>query len=399
MCEESAEKNTTINQGISDSQISEEKTAEKGYYEVQDKIGSILNDIKEMNKTNARSSKNVEKLTIAIATLTIVSIILGAASLTIASADEIFSIFSGGIVVLCWTIGIITASLGVLVALIILDRDDYIPRKPALSHIKQYKKYGYLQRNAGTLISVSLYVLGFALMLLSIFIANSSDLNLTFLVVIIAISCAIFIFFWAKYYSQTKSIWSNYYISILIPLIIEIFLLIFYFYGMNINTSFVGFGMLIYGYLLVALSLIVGVKIIILPIRYHLSVKDWYEYKSDGIHVGVIVALNSRNPVSFSETGVKRLVKHFQRSERNPYRVYFCATKEEVQTQFNNPLIHDFWIFGSGDENILKLSDGKFDYDSWLKKENLASKNIHRVLKQKNVNEYISNWESKYDDE
>ncbi|MDD2287178.1 MAG: hypothetical protein PHQ11_17475 [Paludibacter sp.] len=399
MYEESAEKNTTINQGISDRQISDEKTAEKGDSEFQDKIGPILNDMKKMTETNSRSSRNVENLTIAIATLTIVSIILGAASLTIASADEIFSIFSGGIIVLCWTIGIVATTIGVIIALIIFDRDDYIPQKPALSHIKQYKKYGHLQMNTGTLIAVSLYLLGFAYVFISIFIADNSDPNLTFspsLIVIIVISCIIFIIFWKKYYSQTKSRWSYYYPLIFIPLIIDIYLLFFHPNGVDISTSYVGLGMLIYGYLLVALCIKVSVTIIIIPFRYQLSVEDWYEYKSDETHVGVIVAINSRNPLSFYEIWVKKLVKHLLRSEENPYRVYFCATKEEVQTQFNNSLIHDFWIFGSGDENKLNLSNGEFYYDSWIKKENLASKNIHRVLKRKDVIEYISNWESKH---
>jgi hypothetical protein len=400
MCKESAEKNTTINQGIPDSQITEEKPVEKGYSEFQDKVGPILNDMKKMTETNSRSSRNVENLTIAIATLTIVSIILGAASLTIASAEEIFSIFSGGIILLCWTIGIVAAVVGVIIALIIFDRDDYIPKKSALSHITKYKKYGRLQMTVGALISVYLYLLGFVHVFISLFISHSTNPNLTFtpsLILIIIISCIVVVIFWKKYHSHTKSRWSYYHLTI-IPLIMEFILLILYSCGMEINTADIWSGLLYYGYFLVAICVMVYVAIIIFPFRYQLSVRDWYEYKSDESHVGVLVAINSRNPLSFSEVGVKKLVKHFLSSERIPYRVYFCSTKNDVETQLKNSSIHDFWIFGSGDENKLELSDGKFDYDSWLKIENIATKTIHRVLKQKDVDKYISDWESKHGD-
>jgi len=401
MCKKSAEKNTTIDPEMPDNRITEEKSVEKGYSEFQDKVGSILNDMKEMTETNSRSSRNVENLTIAIATLTIVSIILGAASLTIASAEEIFSIFSGGIILLCWTIGIVAAVVGVIIALIIFDRDDYIPQKPVLSHIIKYKKYGRLQMTVGTLISVSLYILGFVHVFISLFISHSIDPDLTFrpsLILIITISCIIFVIFWKKYHSHTKS-HRSYYNWTLIPLIIEIILLILYSSGMEINTADIGNGLLYYGYFLVTSCVLVYVAIIIYPFRYQLSVKDWYEYKSDKGHVGVLVAINSRNPLSFSEVGVKKLVKHFISSERSPYRVYFCSTKNDVETQLKNSSIHNFWIFGCGDKNNLELSDGKFDYDSWIKKENITTKTIQRILKQKDVDKYISDWELKYDGE
>ncbi|MFA7171790.1 MAG: hypothetical protein WC180_07420 [Candidatus Paceibacterota bacterium] len=401
MCKESSEKNTAIDQEMPDSRITEEKPVEKGNSAFHDKIGPILNDMKKTTETNSRSSRNVENLTIAIATLTIVSIVLGAASLTIASAKEIFSIFSGGIILLCWTIGIIAAVLGVIIALIIFDRDDYIPQKPALSHIKKYKKFGYLQKTVVTIVWVYLYLLGFVHVFIALIISQGTNPDLTFtlpVIVIIIISCVLFIIFWKRYKSHTKSRWSYYHWTI-IPLIIEVILLISYLFGIEINTADIGIGLFVYGFILVVIDVGIYVAITIISLRSQLSVEDWYEYKSDSIHVGVIVAINSRKPLSFSEIGVERLVKHLLRSEGNPYRVYFCSTKKDVITQFNNLLIHDFWIFGSGDGDKVELSDGPFDYDSWLKKENLTSKNIHRVLKRKDVIDYISDWESKHIDE
>ncbi|HJK66198.1 MAG TPA: hypothetical protein O0X26_06655, partial [Methanocorpusculum sp.] len=67
------------------------------------------------------------------------------------------------------------------------------------------------------------------------------------------------------------------------------------------------------------------------------------------------------------------LAEGFFKIKKEPYRIYCCFTKNEVEKVITNPQVINLWIFGHGSRGGVDVADGPFYYDS-LKDRDIPKK-------------------------
>ena len=102
--------------------------------------------------------------------------------------------------------------------------------------------------------------------------------------------------------------------------------------------------------------------------EYALSMNELlstYEYNSDSDHTGIAVVINTKRLADFSYAeALDPLLSSLSKLRKEPYRIYFCFTKNEVEKVITNPQVINLWIFGHGSRGGVDVADGPFYYDS-----------------------------------
>jgi len=138
-------------------------------------FNEAVTEMTEISKSSYHSAKNMEKLTAIIAVMTMTSLVISLMGLTIAATQKVDQESSGFTVFLAWGIGFLMAWFGFLLIIILLERGEYIPQNPHLSHIKRYKKYCWSRLKVSLGIYGSFYILGVIFGILSIIALISKD--------------------------------------------------------------------------------------------------------------------------------------------------------------------------------------------------------------------------------
>ncbi len=125
---------------------------------------------------------------------------------------------------------------------------------------------------------------------------------------------------------------------------------------------------------------------------------DWYEYKSDTSHTGIIVIIDPHRFGYLADDGVKRLARHYMNDRKQPYRVYFCFKKEHVLNILAKDTVIDIFMFGYFHEKV-KLIYSEIDYsNSGLADSKFHGKTFDQILYSKEkVTSLIHDWEKKLD--
>ncbi len=119
-----------------------------------------LTEMTEISKSSYHSAKNMEKLTVIIAALTIASVVISLMGLTISSVN-VSSLSSSELTVnIAWALGVLVTVICVLIVAIVLERGEYMPKNPHLSNIRRYNKYCRSRFGSSIVIYILLYLFG-----------------------------------------------------------------------------------------------------------------------------------------------------------------------------------------------------------------------------------------------
>ncbi|MDV0441729.1 hypothetical protein [Methanorbis furvi] len=181
-----------------------------------------------------------------------------------------------------------------------------------------------------------------------------------------------------------KKHWANFKFYIIFPLITALLASIYYLYPTQIlsNWWYLNIclsGLLLCGGVMFAIGLLSSYSVI----EGHLIAKKILtsldEYHSHHPHTGILIPINILRLADFSSIeGISPLAEGFFKSKKEPYRIYFCFTKNEVARVIEDSNVINLWIFGHGSRGGVDVNDGPFYYDS-LKNSNIPKKGyIHQ---------------------
>jgi len=365
-------------------------------------FNEALTEMKEISKSSYDSAKNMEKLTVIIAALTITSVVISIMSLAINSADVVAPAAPTIMINVAWGIAIFTTYYCLYTVIIILKRGEYVPINPHLSHIKRYKKYCWSRLKVSIGIYGSLDVLGIIFGTLSIITLTDSENisaimnNYWFIlptIYLVILSVIVIGFGIMKGYHIHFV-----YFSGVIPLIIMTFIAIGYVYTISVLQCPLVVSLLIYWIGVFLVSLYYLTKMVTLFVDCNTTLDDWYEYESDKAHTGIVVIMNPHHFGYLADDGVKRLAKHYMNDLKQPYRVYFCFRKEHVRNILEKDTVSDILMFGSFHKRGNPIYS-KMDYiDSGLADSKFHGKTFDQMLySKKNVKSLIHHWEKEQD--
>ena len=130
-------------------------------------------------------------------------------------------------------------------------------------------------------------------------------------------------------------------------------------------SLFLAFGML---------SMIVGGTSIYYIVHGYSTAKSTlphiYEHQAESHHTGILIPVNPMRLADFSSIeGISHLAEGFFKIKKEPYRIYCCFTKNEVEKVITNPQAINLWIFGHGSRGGVDVADGPFYYDSLAERD------------------------------
>jgi hypothetical protein len=126
---------------------------------------------------------------------------------------------------------------------------------------------------------------------------------------------------------------------------IESIFILYYFYAL----SYVCWALII----LSAISLLIAIITINWLYRRSLSIQNKNsEFDGQGVHHGIVFTRYSKKTKDISVLDCVALLYHGF-SEKVPFRVYECRTKEKFEELYYNPSIKWLWILGHGDKGGL----------------------------------------------
>jgi len=358
-----------------------------------------LTEMKDISKSSYDSARNMEKLTIIIATLTLTSLAISLMGLTISAVNEVAQTSSGLTINLAWALGVLVTVVCLFVITIILERGEYVPQTPHLSHIKRYKKYCRSRLISSIVIDGLLYVFGIIFAFTSFITYITNDFSVimrTDWLLAIGISLVILtviiigIGIYQKYRPHII------YFAGGIPLIIT--LLIWLAYTSHI-VLLIQQGLivilLLYWIVVCLVSAYYLIKSVTLFLDSNTTLDDWYEYKSDKAHTSIVVVIDQHRYVYLADNSVKRLAKHYMNDLKQPYRVYFCFKKEQVINILEKDTVNDILIFGYLTDNCGNPIHSGMDYsNSGLVDSKFHGKTFDQILySKKKVKSLIHAWE------